>query len=220
MGDRESRSVLVIGATGLVGRECIRLLSIDPTCSRIVALTRHDGNVFPMSRKLDVDVVDFENLAEHAGLFAVDQIICAMGTTVRQTPSRDAYRRIDFGYPLEAARLGLQHGATHYLVVTAVGADSGSRIFYNRLKGELEDALSLLDYPSLTIARPSVLIGDRAEPRRSEKIAWKLSFMTPKKYKPVPAANVANALVTAARDNVPGLRIIQNAEMIQAPPNS
>ena len=170
-----------------------------------------------MSKKIEVEAVDFDNLAGHASLFAVDQIICAMGTTMRKTPSRDVYRRIDYDYPLEAAKLGLQHGATHYLVVTAVGADSNSRIFYNRLKGELEDALSLLDYPSLTIARPSVLIGDRAEPRRSEKIAWKLSFITPKKYKPVPAAHVANALVKAARDNVRGLRIIQNAEMLEAP---
>lgn len=167
-----------------------------------------------MSSKLDVEVVDFENLAKHSSVFAVDQIICAMGTTVRKTPSRDAYRRIDVGYPTEAAKLGLNHGATHYLVVTAVGANAKSPIFYNRLKGELEDALSLLNYRSLTIARPSVLIGDRDEPRRSEKIAWKLSFLTPKKYKPVPGANVAKALVNAARDDVPGLRIIQNAEMI------
>ncbi len=210
----ESRSVLVIGATGLVGRECIRLLATDPTCSRIVALTRRSQNDFQASSKLDVEVVDFDNLAKHAGLFAVDQIICAMGTTMRKTPDEGAYRRIDYGYPLESAKLGLQHGASHYLVVTAVGANASSRIFYNRLKGELEDALSLLNYRSLTIARPSVLIGDRTEPRRSEKIAWKLSFITPKKYKPVPAANVAKALVNAAHDDVPGLRIIQNAEMI------
>lgn len=210
----ESRSVLVIGATGLVGRQCISLLATDPSCSRIVALTRRRENDFPVSSKLQVEVVDFDNLDEHASVFAVDQIICTLGTTMRKTPDQDVYRRIDYGYPLEAAKLGLAHGATHYLVVTALGASSRSRIFYNRLKGELEDALSLLNYRSLTIARPSVLIGDRAEPRRSEKIAWKLSFITPRKYKPVPSANVARALVNAARDDVPGLRIIENAEMI------
>jgi uncharacterized protein YbjT (DUF2867 family) len=203
-----------MGATGLIGRQCISLLATDPTCSRIVALTRRTQNDFPLSSKLDVEVVDFDNLGKHASLFAVDQIICAMGTTMQKTPDPHVYRRIDFGYPLEAAKLGLAHGATHYLVVTAVGANAKSRIFYNRLKGELEDGLSLLNYRSLTIARPSVLIGDRSEPRRSEKIAWKLSFITPKKYKPVPSSNVARALVNAARDDVPGLRIIQNAEMI------
>ena len=210
----ESRSVLVIGATGLVGRQCISLLATDPSCSRIVALTRRRENDFPVSSKLQVEVVDFDNLDEHASVFAVDQIICTLGTTMRKTPDQDVYRRIDYGYPLEAAKLGLAHGATHYLVVTALGASSRSRIFYNRLKGELEDALSLLNYRSLTIARPSVLIGDRAEPRRSEKIAWKLSVITPRKYKPGPSANVARALVNAARDDVPGLRIIENAEMI------
>jgi uncharacterized protein YbjT (DUF2867 family) len=209
----QSRSVLVIGATGLVGSECVRQLISDPTCSRIVALTRRSDTIFPGSLKLGIAVVDFDRLDKHADLFAVDQIICAMGTTMRQTPSQDVYRKIDFGYPLEAAKHGLEHGATHYLVVTAVSANPKSRVFYNRIKGELEDALSLLEYRSLTIARPSVLIGDRVEPRLSEKIAWKLSFMTPKKYKPVSGANVAKALVKAARDDLPGMRIISNAEM-------
>ena len=205
--------MLVIGATGLVGSECVRLLAVDPTCSRIVALTRRAQNAFPVSSKLEVAVVDFDHLERHANVFEVDQIICALGTTMAKTPSRDVYRQIDYFYPLEVARRGLAHGATHYLVVTAVGANPNSRVFYNRLKGELEDALSLLNYRSLTIARPSVLIGDRSEPRLSEKIAWKLSFLTPRRYKPVPAANVAKALVNAARDDLPGLRIIQNEEM-------
>ena len=210
----DSRSVLVIGATGLVGSECVRLLVGDPTCSRVVALARRELNAFASAKKLEAHVVDFDKLDRHSDLFRVDQIICALGTTMRKTPSQEAYRRIDFGYPLEAAKLGLENGATHYLVVTAIGANSRSRIFYNRLKGELEDGLSLLNYRSLTIAHPSVLIGDRSERRRSEKIAWKLAFLTPKKYKPVPAANVARALVNAARDDVPGLRIIQNPEML------
>lgn len=209
----DSRSVLVIGATGLVGSECVRLLTVDPTCSRIVALTRRALSGLPVSSKLEAAVVDFDHLERHSDLFAVDQIICALGTTRRKTPSPDVYRKIDYGYALEAAKEGLAHGATHYLVVTAVGANSKSRVFYNRLKGELEDALSLLNYRSLTIARPSVLIGDRIEPRLSEKIAWKLSFLTPRRYKPVPAANVAKTLVNAARDDLPGLRIIQNEEM-------
>jgi uncharacterized protein YbjT (DUF2867 family) len=216
VAETKSRSVLVIGSTGLVGSECIRLLSADPTCTRVVALTRNPATIFPASTKLEIKVVDFDNLEKHKDLFAVDQIICALGTTMRKTPSQDVYRKIDYGYPLEAAKHGLAHGATHYLVVTAVGANAKSSIFYNRLKGELEDALALLDYRSLTIARPSVLIGERLEPRRSEKIAWKLGFLTPKKYKPVTAVNVAKALVKSAREDLPGMRIVQNPEMLQA----
>ena len=215
LAETKYRSVLVIGSTGLVGSECVRLLSADPTCTRIIALTRNPGAIFPGSTKLEIKVVDFDNLEKHKDVFAVDQIICALGTTMRKTPSQEVYRKIDYGYPLEAAKLGLAHGATHYLVVSAVGANAKSSIFYNRLKGELEDALALLDYRSLTIARPSVLIGERLEPRRSEKIAWKLGFLTPKKYKPVPAANVAKALVSAAQEDLPGMRVIQNSEMLQ-----
>lgn len=204
----------MLGATGLVGSECVRQLISDDSCSRVVALTRRSHDRFISSPKVEVHTVDFDKLTDYDGLFEVDQVICALGTTARKTPSRDLYRRIDYGYPLTVARLAKDQGASHYLVVTAIGANAASRLFYNRLKGEVEDSLALLDYRSLTIARPSVLIGDRADARLSERIAWKLAFMTPRKYKPVPASRVAGALVSAARKDLPGLRIIENAEMI------
>lgn len=209
-----SRTVLVIGSTGLVGRECVRLLLADDTVSRVVALVRAPTQIFGSSSKLDMQPVDFDRLSSYTDLFAVDQIICAIGTTLRKTPDRDVYRSIDYGYPLTAAKLGKDAGTHHYLVVTALGADSRSRVFYNRLKGEVEDDLTALRFRSLTIARPSVLIGERSEARRSEKIAWKLSAITPRKYKPVTAANVSRALVNAAREDRPGKRIITNAEML------
>jgi uncharacterized protein YbjT (DUF2867 family) len=210
----KSRSVLVLGATGLVGSECLRQLIGDETCTSVVALTRRSHDRFVSSPKLEVHTVNFDKLWDHEDLFEVDQVVCALGTTARKTPSRDLYRKIDYEYPLTAARLAKEHGASHYLVVTAIGANARSPVFYNRLKGEVEDGLALLDYRSLTIARPSVLIGERAESRLSERIAWKLAFMTPRKYKPVPASRVATALVTAARKDLPGLRIIDNAEML------
>ena len=209
-----SRTVLVIGSTGLVGRECVRLLLADESVSRVIAVVRAPTQIFGSASKLDIRPVDFDKLSSRADLFAVDQIICAIGTTLRKTPDRDIYRSIDYGYPLTAAKLGKDAGARHYLVVSAVGADSRSRLFYNRLKGEVEDDLTALRFRSLTIARPSVLIGERSEVRRSEKIAWKLSPITPRKYKPVPAANVSRALVNAAREDRPGRRIITNAEML------
>ncbi|HXV15875.1 MAG TPA: hypothetical protein VD758_03800 [Gemmatimonadaceae bacterium] len=210
------RSVLVIGATGLVGSECIRLLVEDPTCSRIVVVARSPRPVSLISQKIEWNQCSFDELASRPDCFDVDQIICAMGTTVSKTPSRDEYRKIDYEYPLTAARLGRQHGARHFLIVTAVGANARSPVFYNRLKGEVEDSLMKLDYPSVTIARPSVLIGDRKESRRSEKIAWKLGFLMPKKYKPVKAASVARALVDAARQDLPGVRILQNKDILQS----
>ena len=143
---------------------------------------------------------------------------------VEQTFSDGAARATAWCGPSPASRLMgaltslVRHktGARHFLVVTALGADSRSPIFYNRLKGEVEDSLMKLDYPSLTIARPSVLVGDRKESRRSEKLAWKFGFLMPKKYKPVQVASVARALVNAARLDLPGVRIIQNKDILQS----
>ncbi|HVF38943.1 MAG TPA: NAD(P)H-binding protein [Gemmatimonadaceae bacterium] len=207
------RSVLVLGGTGLVGSECLRLLIEDPSCERIVVLARRPLTANVSSAKVEVHVIDFNHLTSYSHLFDVDQILCALGTTRKQTPSKRVYRSIDFLYPITAAHLGLENGASHFLLVSAVGADSGSWIFYNRLKGELEDALKELAYRSLTIVQPSVLVGDRAQPRRSERIAAGLSFVMPEKYKPVLASTVAKILVDAARRDEPGIRVIANREI-------
>ena len=207
---------MIIGATGLVGSECVRLLDGDETCSDVVVLARSERPSGLTSRKIEWHPVDFNRLESYANLFEVDQIICALGTTRRKTPDKATYRRIDYGYSLAAAKLGLSHGATHYLAVTAVGASSRSRIFYNQLKGELEDDLRKIGYRSLTIARPSVLMGERAEERRSEKLAWKLAFITPRKYRPVKFTAVARSLCDAAREDRPGVRIIDNREILES----
>lgn len=205
--------MLLLGATGLVGQECLRLLIDDETCARIVVITRRPLPAQQKALKVEEHVVDFTQIASCGSFFAVDQVICALGTTVRKTPSRDVYRSIDFEYPVTAAKLALEHGARHYLIVSAVGANSKSRLFYNRTKGEVEDALKAMKFRSLTIAQPSVLIGERAEPRLSEEIAWSLAFMTPAKYRPVHATSVAHALVHFAKLDEPGLRIIPNREI-------
>jgi Predicted nucleoside-diphosphate-sugar epimerases len=204
---------MLLGATGLVGQECLRLLIDDESVSRVVVLSRRAILSSLKALKVEEHVIDFAELASCGVFFDVDQVICALGTTRRKTPSRDDYRAIDFEYPLTAARLALEHEARHFLIVSAVGANSKSRLFYNRLKGEVEDALKAMPFRSLTIAQPSVLIGERAEPRLSERIAWSLAFLTPAKYRPVHAGNVARALVHFARIDEPGLRIIPNRDL-------
>ena len=211
--DTNLRSVMLLGATGLVGSECLRLLAQDETVGRIVVLTRRHVDSLDAVAKVEQHMVDFDRLTAYAPLFAVDQIFCALGTTLRKTPRKDRYRVIDFLYPITAAHLGIEKGASHYLVVSAAGASSRSPFFYNRLKGELEDALKALPYRSVTIIQPSVLKGERAEPRASEKLAWKLSFLTPRKYKPVEGTSVARALVAAARANQRGVQVILNREI-------
>jgi uncharacterized protein YbjT (DUF2867 family) len=203
---------MLLGATGLVGRELLTLLRAEPDVERIVVLVRRPLAPFddPKVRK---EIVDFEALGSRSDLFSVDQIFCALGTTIKQAGSQPAFRRVDLEYPLVAARLGVEHGARHYLVVTALGASAGSRVFYNRVKGELEDALRTLPYRSVSIARPSLLLGDRQEHRLGEELGKRFGWLAPGRYRPVSARAVALSLVLAAREDRPGLRIIESEEI-------
>jgi uncharacterized protein YbjT (DUF2867 family) len=158
-------------------------------------------------------MVDFERLDRAAEQFAVDAIVCALGTTMRQARSRERFRRVDFDYPLEAARLARARGVPHFLLVSALGANARSRIFYNRVKGELEEALGGQGFPSLTIVRPSLLLGSRREFRLGEVIAKHLAFLTPARIRPVSARAVAAALVASAMNPVPGRILLESAEI-------
>jgi uncharacterized protein YbjT (DUF2867 family) len=167
-----------------------------------------------MHEKVESHVLDFDNLAAHAGLFRVDQIICAFGTTIGKVGGyQETFRRVDYGYPLAAAQLGRERGATHFLLVSALGASARSQIFYSRVKGELESAVLALAYRSVTIVRPSLLLGPRADFRLGEQIAKRLAFLVPAKYKPVGAHAVAAVLVRAAKEDAPGRRIIESREI-------
>ena len=178
----------------------------------MLALTRRPL-AEPASPKLDTHVVDFDHLDADAEPLAVDQILCALGTTIKDAGSQEAFRRVDFDYPVAAAKLGLERGATHFLLVSALGANADSRIFYSRVKGEVENALRTLGYRSITIVRPSLLLGNRDQPRVGEEIGRRVGFLAPGKYRPVQARDVAFALVDAARADQPGLRIIESDEI-------
>jgi uncharacterized protein YbjT (DUF2867 family) len=205
------KTALVLGATGLVGSQILELLLAEQSYERVaVAARRSTGMSHP---RLVERVVSFDELAAARELFAVDHIYCALGTTIRKAGSRERFRQVDLEYPLEAARLGRSAGASHFLLVSALGADARSRFFYNRVKGELEQKLRALDYPSLTIARPSLLLGDRAEYRRGEEIARRFAWLTPARYKPVEGRTVARAMIAAAAEGRRGVRIIESAEM-------
>jgi len=207
-----TRRVLLAGATGLVGRACLALLTADPTVTEVVALVRRPpGAATVHHRKLRFEEVDFEQLGLHRSVLHADQVICALGTTIRKAGSQAAFRRVDFDYPLAIARLARQQGALHFLLVSAAGASSASRVFYSRVKGELEEAITALDYPSLTIVRPSLLLGEREEFRLGEEIGKRLGWLAPAAWKPVHARDVATALVAAAREDRPGKRVIESA---------
>lgn len=204
-------SALLLGATGLVGREVLRLLLDDPFFSRVIVLARRPtGQQHP---KLHEHVFELDDMAKHAELFAVDAIFCALGTTIRLAKSKEQFRVIDHDYAINAARLGRARGARHYLLVSALGANAKSPVFYNRVKGEAEQDLIAIGYPSVTIARPSLLLGEREEFRLAERIFSRLGWLMPSPVKPIPARDVATALVAAAREPAPGVHILDSRTM-------
>lgn len=208
------RRVLLLGATGLVGGELLPLLINDPTVANVSVLTRRPINarLGPLAeKKLSEHIVDFGRL--HKELFSVDQIFCALGTTINKAGSRAAFKKVDHGFPLGAARLGRAQGARHFLLVSAIGANHDSMIFYSQVKGQLEKDLREVGFPSVTIARPSVLVGPRKEKRPAEQWIKNFGWLLPAAYRPVDAGAVARALAAAARDEKPGIRIIHNREL-------
>jgi uncharacterized protein YbjT (DUF2867 family) len=204
------RSALVIGATGLVGTELIHQLVTHPAFGRVVALVRRTPPVAP---EVESIVADFDHLEAVPQAFRVTHVFSALGTTIKQAGSRERFRQVDFGYPLRVAQLAREAGARHCLLVSSLGASSRSRVFYGRVKGELEEALERLGFPSLTLVRPSLLLGDRAEFRWSEAILKPLAWTFPPKYRAVQARDVARELIAAAVEDRVGIRVIQNREI-------
>jgi uncharacterized protein YbjT (DUF2867 family) len=206
-------SVLILGATGLVGSECVRQFAESPRFGRVLALVRRPL-AGTKSTRLASHVIDFERLDDAAEHFRVSHIVCALGTTIKQAGSQERFRRVDHDYPLAAARLGAREGARHFLLVSALGASARSRVFYSRVKGEVEEAIRALPYRSVTIARPSLLLGDRAEFRLGEQIGKLFAGIVPRRYKPVQATAVAATLVRAAVEDRPGVRVIESREIV------
>jgi uncharacterized protein YbjT (DUF2867 family) len=206
----ETAIAVVAGATGLVGRELVRQLAADGGWREVRALVRRalpDDLRRPTVRPIQINYDELGSSAEWA---QADHVFCALGTTMRQAGSQEAFRRVDFEYPLALARVTLGLGARHFLLVTAVGANTGSRAFYNRVKGELEEAVIGLGFRSVTIARPSVILGDRQERRPWEQVGRVLGLVAPPSWRPVEARAVAQALVVAAKQDRPGVQILKN----------
>ncbi|MEO6064612.1 MAG: hypothetical protein ABIP49_02365 [Lysobacterales bacterium] len=211
------RRVLIAGASGLVGRAALDALLKDPAVTEIRILSRRTLDDLPHDPRVRPCITEFTHLDAHADWFQVEQVLCALGTTMRLAGSQAAFRRVDYEYPLAIGRLARAAGASHYALVSAAGANAHSSVFYNLVKGELELGLKALAWPSLTIARPSLLLGDRAEFRLGEIVAKRFGWLTPSAWKPVEAARVAHALVRGLRENAPGVVVLENRALRREP---
>jgi len=203
--------LLLLGATGLVGQAVLKQALAENRFTHIVALTRKPVSAHP---KLENPLVDFDHLPQNADWWKVDAVICTLGTTMRQAGSKEAFRRVDFEYPLAVAKLAKNHGASIFSLNSATGANPESRSFYNRTKGEIEAAIRATGFTSATFVRPGLISGDRKESRPLEDVANRLLSifrpLIPKRYRPVSAEKIAAALVNAALEARPGCHIIES----------
>jgi uncharacterized protein YbjT (DUF2867 family) len=217
IGKSKLRTAVVAGPTGLVGSEVVTRLLDESAFRRVVALSRR-----PLARNEKLEVVDaaYDTLERAlGGVSDADSpldVFCCIGTTIAAAGSESAFRRVDHDYVLALGRWARGARAHRMLVISAMGADPGSRLFYNRVKGETERDLAALGLPSLVIVRPSLLSGERSEFRLGERLALAaarpLRALLPAGVRPIAAADVAQAMIDAALSEHPP-RVIESSAM-------
>lgn len=212
------KSALIVGATGLIGRNCAQLLCESGLYEDITSLARRPSGL--EHDRFNEHIIDFDRLEDFSELFHCRDVFCCLGTIIKKAKSRQAFRKVDYEYPMTVAELARKKGAERFFVVSSIGARSNSKIFYIRTKGELERDLGSLGFSALHIFRPSLLLGKRAEFRFGEYIsglitpffAWVMKGPL-KHYRPVKAECVARAMVEAARSEERGTIIHKSGDM-------
>lgn len=194
------KTVLVAGATGLVGKEVVKQLIADQSCKEIILLVRNKSKI--KHPKINEILFDFTSPEYEIENVEADNMIICIGTTMKKAQTKERFKEVDLNIPVKLARLAIKLNVQNVAIISAMGADSNSSFFYNRVKGEMETQLISLKIKNLTILRPSLLIGDRNEFRFGERFAEKVysvvPYIFPKKYKPIDASNVAKAMIKAS----------------------
>ncbi len=213
-----NKTAIVIGATGLVGSHIVKLLLEDERYSTVKVFHRRSTGL--EHEKLDEQIIDFDNMESWRHQLTGDELYSAMGTTIKKAGSKETQYKIDVTYPLEVARAAASNGVRKYSLVSSAGADKDSKLFYPRIKGELDDAVSRLPFDHITIMRPSILDGDRNENRPGERFglaAMRLAGKIPglKKYRPIPAEQVARAMINSLQKDAGGYTIYGPNEVFQ-----
>jgi uncharacterized protein YbjT (DUF2867 family) len=212
------RSALIVGASGLVGKSLLKIILNDQAYGKVKIAVRKK---LPLEhQKLEQHIIDFDNIQSNSEIFETDDIFCCLGTTIKKAGSQENFIKVDYNYAFETAKNGVLNGASRFIIVSAIGADSDSSIFYKRVKGDIEDSVSKLGFHSVKILRPSILTGRRDEYRPGEKIGVIIikalsSFLIGKykKFRAIKALDVARAMLVIAKDDSEGVRIYESDEL-------
>ena len=206
-----SKTALVLGATGLIGDLLTHLLTESTRYNTVKVLVRN-SLTWKHPRMQEV-LFDYER--PNGLLTQADDVFCCLGTTMKKAGSKEAFRKVDYQYPMDIARRALENGAKQFAIVTSMGADPESSFFYNRVKGEVERDLTAMRFPALFIFRPSLLLGDRRNDNRLgerlvEGAMRLLSPLIPAKYKGIEASKVATAMLTTTQQNLTGPHVYES----------
>lgn len=208
--------LLLIGSTGLVGSHVLELALKDSRVEKVTILVRRATP--QLDPKINVQVVDFEHLPTEASWWKADSVICTLGTTIKAAGSKEAFRRVDLDYPLMVAKVARDHGTRCYVLNSAMGADTHSNFFYNRVKGEVEERLTAMSFKSLTMVRPGLIGGERTEFRLGEEMAKAvvkvIGPLLPKSFQMNEPSRIAKALLEAAIVAKEGKHLVTSDQLL------
>lgn len=214
----QKRNALIAGATGLVGSSLLKQLLANDQYEKIVIIVRKPTEI--KHPNLIQKQIDFDSIESMKLDFQIDDVFCALGTTIKTAGSQDAFYKVDYTYVVNLGKWCAANGVQRFLIVSAMGASAKSGIFYSRVKGEMEAAVSQLSISQVQVFRPSLLMGYRKEKRGGEKIAQVVMgtlgflFAGPLlKYKGIHADVVAKAMIQAAQENLKGFIVFESGEM-------
>jgi len=208
----------VIGASGLVGKELVEQLLNHNDFEKVRIFVRRNTGM--LNAKLEEHINDFENPESWKNKLQGDMLFSTLGTTIKHAKTRERQYRVDFIYQFQFAKEAALNGIPCYILVSSMGADSRSKVFYSRIKGELEDAVSLLKFRRLIIFRPSILDGDRKEKRHGERIGLVISrFFTLfflKSYRPTPVNVLVNKMIRSSLAPIDGCHIVEGSRIFSS----
>ncbi len=196
------KTAIILGATGLTGSILLEKLLADASFEKIKLFSRSSAE--KNSPEIEEHLMDMFQLEKHSEAFKADVVFCCIGTTKAKTPDKETYKKIDYGIPVTAAKLANQNGIETFIVISAMGADENSDIFYNKTKGEMQRDVLKQDIENTYILQPSLIVGNRNEARFGEHVATffmkAFGLLIPEKYKMIKAETIAEAMLVLAKE--------------------